>query len=111
MTGYMRQPVNLQADELRGRIFQCQQCRGVHEIVEIPVPFIDPDLYVCDACNGADPQLVFEQLGPAGRLIRDDTMPRRTRRYDPKIARISYDTDPRQDWLAREPPIELDEEA
>ena len=90
-----------EAAEERGRVFTCQRCGSVDEVVEVPVPFLPADAYVCDVCHGADEQLVFEvgrRAGPARRV---------TRRYDPKVAPIPFaGVDPRSDWLSREPVVD-----
>lgn len=100
MSGYQRHPVNQAAELVPGRVFTCTRCRVVWEVVEIPRPFIRPDLFVCGFCDQP------EQLELAANPSTARTAKRQTRRHDPAIARIPYAHDDRTDWLSREPTVD-----
>lgn len=67
-----------------GRVLTCTICFEQWLVHEIPVEFIDPDLYVCPSClSGEEPDA--SQLALAGSELRSET-----REYDPSIAKIPY---------------------
>lgn len=62
-----------------GRLIMCTVCLTDADVIELPAPFIDPTLYVCQWCLRGD-LLEAEQLTLVERVDR--------RSYDPAISEI-----------------------
>lgn len=59
----------------------CTVCLETWTVIEIPQPFVDPDLYTCPACLRGD-LCEAEQLQLSERVD--------TRTYDPALAEIPF---------------------
>lgn len=66
-----------------GRLIRCTRCPQQWDVIEIPRPFVDPDLYVCPTCR--------TPVGGEQLAIDDDPepiVPIDELHYDPAIAEI-----------------------
>ena len=79
------------------RVLRCTLCDQDVNVHESPRAFIDPKLYVCLLCVGADqqsretePQLTFWQWSIVDDPLRKDLLRTEYRSYDPALAAIPY---------------------
>ena len=84
-----------------GRVFTCTRCAVVWEVVELPVQFIDPALFVCGQCPDHQ-QLDFGTTEPDVDL----PPPVLELRYQPQMAAIPFGRTPAE-HAATEPPVDL----
>jgi predicted RNA-binding Zn-ribbon protein involved in translation (DUF1610 family) len=61
------------------RLLRCTSCQAQVHVTETPVPFLDPERYVCGQC-----------LVAVGQLALDGTEREETRAYDPAEASIPF---------------------
>lgn len=70
-------------DEPLGRMLTCTACGEPVDVIELPRPWIDPELYRCGECQKARrPQLRLVSL--------EDTMRSEQPAYDPQQAAIPF---------------------